>query len=411
MDKKETIPTSGRSERRLPVFPRDCITTRSPYADCKRHAEFEGSGVTDRVLPRGKFFHLDGERFLIKGVTYGTFAPDAEGYQFPADPTGSPPTSGRWRSSASTPSASTPPRRGHLLDEAAGHGLRVMVGLPWSQHVAFLDDRDARADDPARRLVDRSRELGGSSGGADVRARQRDPAGVVRWHGRQRVERFLRELYDDGKGRGAGQPVHLRQLSADRVSRPLVPRRLRVQRLPAPRSRAARATSRGCSTSPGNKPLLLAEAGADSIREGEDGQAEHHRDAHPRRLRGGRVRRGRVCVDRRMVARRPSTVDDWAFGLVDRDRRPKPARCAPSPRRSPTRRSAHESSAAWPRVSVVVCAYNAADTLDDCLASLERLTYPDYEVILVNDGSKDATGEIARRHPSVRAHRHRRTAA
>ena len=38
----------------------------------------------------------------------------------------------------------TPPRR-ELLDEAARHGLRVMVGLPWSQHVAFLDDRAAEA--------------------------------------------------------------------------------------------------------------------------------------------------------------------------------------------------------------------------------------------------------------------------
>src|SRR5688572_15536904 len=42
------------------------------------------SEAEGRVRPRGKFFHLDGERFLIKGVTYGTFGPDAEGYQFPA---------------------------------------------------------------------------------------------------------------------------------------------------------------------------------------------------------------------------------------------------------------------------------------------------------------------------------------
>jgi hypothetical protein len=31
----------------------------------------------------GKFFFRHGERFLLKGVTYGTFAPDAEGRQFP----------------------------------------------------------------------------------------------------------------------------------------------------------------------------------------------------------------------------------------------------------------------------------------------------------------------------------------
>ena len=97
-------------------------------------------------------------------------------------------------------------------------------------------------------------------------------------------------------------------------------------------------------------------------------------------------------------------VDDWAFGLVDRDRNPKPASVAvaaafadaPFP---------PEVRQTWPRVSVVVCAYNAADTLEDCLSSLERLTYPDYEIILVNDGSKDRTGEIARSASAGARHR------
>jgi len=42
----------------------------------------------------------------------------------------------------------------------------------------------------------------------------------------------------------------------------------------------------------------------------------------------------------------------------------------------------------------VVCAYNAERTMDRCLASLAVLNYPDYEVIVVNDGSQDRTGEI-----------------
>jgi GT2 family glycosyltransferase/streptogramin lyase len=49
-------------------------------------------------------------------------------------------------------------------------------------------------------------------------------------------------------------------------------------------------------------------------------------------------------------------------------------------------------------VSVVVCAYNAADTIEECLVSLAAQDYPDYEVIVVNDGSRDATGDIARRY-------------
>ena len=33
--------------------------------------------------------------------------------------------------------------------------------------------------------------------------------------------------------------------------------------------------------------------------------------------------------------------------------------------------------------------------MEPCLASLEHLNYPDYEVIVVNDGSKDRTLEIS----------------
>jgi len=45
---------------------------------------------------------------------------------------------------------------------------------------------------------------------------------------------------------------------------------------------------------------------------------------------------------------------------------------------------------------------HAADTLDDNLRSLEQLTYPDYEIILVNDGSKDRTSEIGHSFSKVR---------
>jgi GT2 family glycosyltransferase len=50
----------------------------------------------------------------------------------------------------------------------------------------------------------------------------------------------------------------------------------------------------------------------------------------------------------------------------------------------------------------VVCAYNAERTMEACLASLETLDYPDYEVIVVNDGSRDRTLAIAERFPYCR---------
>ncbi|MCP2323876.1 CDP-glycerol glycerophosphotransferase [Hamadaea flava] len=48
-----------------------------------------------------------------------------------------------------------------------------------------------------------------------------------------------------------------------------------------------------------------------------------------------------------------------------------------------------------PRLSVVVPYYNVADYIAECLDSLRRQTFGDFEVILVDDGSLDATGLIA----------------
>ncbi len=50
---------------------------------------------------------------------------------------------------------------------------------------------------------------------------------------------------------------------------------------------------------------------------------------------------------------------------------------------------------AWPFVSVVVCTYNGGRTLPECLGALRRVDYPNYEVIVVNDGSTDNSAAIA----------------
>lgn len=48
-------------------------------------------------------------------------------------------------------------------------------------------------------------------------------------------------------------------------------------------------------------------------------------------------------------------------------------------------------------VTILVPAYNEARVLDEALASLARLHYPEYEVIVIDDGSSDATLEVATR--------------
>ena len=52
-------------------------------------------------------------------------------------------------------------------------------------------------------------------------------------------------------------------------------------------------------------------------------------------------------------------------------------------------------------VTVVIPAFNAATTLDETLESARAQTYRDLEIIIVDDGSGDATPEIAARHASA----------
>ena len=49
-----------------------------------------------------------------------------------------------------------------------------------------------------------------------------------------------------------------------------------------------------------------------------------------------------------------------------------------------------------PVVSVVVPVYNTELFLEECLHSLEKQTLTDIEIILVNDGSTDNSGELLR---------------
>ncbi|MFX0204005.1 MAG: glycosyltransferase, partial [Candidatus Hodarchaeota archaeon] len=50
-----------------------------------------------------------------------------------------------------------------------------------------------------------------------------------------------------------------------------------------------------------------------------------------------------------------------------------------------------------PFVSVIIPAHNAGQHLDQCLRTISKASYTLYEVIVVDDGSKDDSAEIARR--------------
>ena len=356
-----------------------------------------GGAAPRGVSVNGKFLDVDGRRFLVKGVSYGTFAPDADGLQFPVVSQIETDFAQMAAAGVNTVRTYTLPTDA-LLDTAARHGLHVMAGLSWPQHVPFLDD--ARAARRIRRAATGDvRRLAAHPAVLLFAVGNEIPAGIVRWHGQRRIERFLRELYRDVKAAAPASlftyvnypPTEFLDLDCFDLCAFNVYLHLEA---------ALRGYLARLQHVAGDKPLLLAEAGSDSLREGLDDQARitamHLRCAFEEGACGAVAY---AWTDEWWRGGRP--VDDWAFGLVDADRTPKPALAAATQvfSEAPFPPAAR---ARWPNVSVVVCAYNAADTLDDCLTSLEALTYPNTEVIVVNDGSRDATATIARRHPDVR---------
>ena len=48
-----------------------------------------------------------------------------------------------------------------------------------------------------------------------------------------------------------------------------------------------------------------------------------------------------------------------------------------------------------PKISVILCAFNAEDTLSAAVRSVLLQTQSDFELIIVNDGSRDKTQAVA----------------
>lgn len=357
--------------------------------------DFPVAGVSpggSRTRVCGKFLYAGGEKFYVRGVTYGTFRDSADGGQFPERETVGRDFAQMAANGINAVRTYTFPPR-WLLDLAARHGLRVMAGIPWEQHITFLDE-------PGRANEIRERVREGISGCARHPAilcyaiGNEIPASIVRWHGRERVELFLRSLYNcvksidpEGLVTYVNFPTteYLQLDFLDFVS-------FNVYLETRERLEAYLARLQNLA---GDRPLLLAEVGLDSRRNGEAKQAEVLRWQIRSVFEGGGAGVFLFAWTDEWY-RGGHEIDDWDFGLVARDRRPKAALATvkeafagiPFPK-----------DRDWPFISVVICTYNGSATLRQTLEHVSTLAYPRYEVIVVNDGSKDRTPEIAREFP------------
>src|SRR5687767_8310196 len=101
--------------------------------------------ANDRLQVKGKFLYINNEKFYIKGVTYGTFSPDENGIQFPEAPVVEADFALMAEHGVNSVRTYTVPPV-YLLDIAQKHRLKVMVGLPWEQHITFLETTESAKD-------------------------------------------------------------------------------------------------------------------------------------------------------------------------------------------------------------------------------------------------------------------------
>jgi GT2 family glycosyltransferase len=343
----------------------------------------------------GKFFFTGDHKLYLRGVSYGPFAVSDHGFPFPTEKTLERDFSLMAELGANCLRTFTVPPR-WLLDRAGEHGLRVLVTIPWAEHVCFLDNESLVAEirGTVRAAADTCGDhpaLFGFLIGNEI------PPDIVRWYGPERVHDFLRILRDEVKVRAPRALVSYANFPSteyldvtDLVD--FVSFNVYLHREADFRRYLSRLQNIA-----EDKPLVLTEFGVDSMREGTEAQAElltwMIRAAFESGVAGTFVF---SWTDDWFTG--GSRIADWAFGLVDADRQPKPSYHAVRAQYGGVLPPRLERT---PRVSVVVCAYNAGRTMDACLESLRTLNYPDYEVIVVNDGSTDRTLEISERHRSV----------
>ena len=341
-----------------------------------------------RVTVDGKFFRRGAEKLYLKGVAYGPFAGNTAG-----EPFATPEQTAKDFALIRELGANllrvyhVPPR--WFLDVAAQYDLLLLIDVPWDKHLIVLDDVVRRT--AARQAVAHAVLACAKHPAVFAYSVANEiPPDIVRWSGAGRVAEFIDELVAEAKRLDPQCLCTYANFPSTEFLRPqsldFVCCNVYLHQPQPFKSYLARLQLLADS-----KPLLLGEFGVDSLREGETAKCEMLGWQIELAFRAGLA--GAVLFSFTDDWHRGGQqIADWKMGIttVERERKPSFEIVQRMFHIAPRFPLKHK-----PKVSVVVASYNADRTLKACLESLRKLNYPDYEIILVDDGSTDTTPQLA----------------
>jgi hypothetical protein len=349
-----------------------------------------------RVAVDGRHLRRNGAPYRVKGVTYGSFRARSDGALFPEPGRIEADLDAMARCGFSTVRTYTLPPV-ELLEGAAERGMTVLAGLHYDDWRSVSGSRRQvrrQVRDAGSQAVDEAlARLGGRPEVLAVAVGNEVPTDLLRVHGVRSVQAvlggFVRRLHE-------GDPELLVTYSnfptTEYVRVPDLDLTCFNVFLEDPERLGA--YLRHLHTVAGPTPLLITELGLGSELHGEQTQASSlHEQLCAVDESGCAGATVFSWTDEWGVA--DQAVEGWGFGLTRADRSPKPALEVASTWAASDLRDLRPT---WPPLSVVVCAYNEAALLAECLDSLEALDYPGLDVVLCDDGSTDETLTIMHRY-------------
>jgi O-antigen biosynthesis protein len=355
-----------------------------------------------RIGVDGKFFSCASQRFNFRGVTYGTFSPREDEARYPDRQQIKLDLEAMQEAGFTVVRTYTLPPD-DLLDLAADHDLRIFSDVfypDWRYLVGVSRREQRRVRREARKEVrEAAHRLRGNERVLALCLGNEIPADVLRWLGTDMVANTIRELAEVVREEDPDILVTYGNYPTTEYL-PLETLDFLTFNVYLERQDDFRRYLTKVQHVAGDRPLVLGEMGLDATadRSGEVHQAEvldwQLETAAERGVAG-------TCVfawtDEWWVGDSP--VRDWHFGLTRSDRSHRPALSVVS---NWNRRTMRDLEFPWPSMSVVICAYNAEATIGECLSHTCALEYPDLEIIVIDDGSTDATAAIAGRHTRAR---------